>query len=144
MNFLVISISGFLALFLIVIALTLPYVLRRQMRSAGAHGSVIWQRIWVHSWIGYAILGLTIAHMYISMGAGMARFANALGLNIATLGLLLILGQVVIGLNLNGAEANSRRLLRRLHFMVMLGICCTVFLHLTLNSVLVHQLLGSK
>ena len=141
MAMLITSVSGFFALFLIAIGLTLPYVLRWQARRSGSDAAHVWGRIRVHSWIGYAVLVLVLVHMYISMGAGMARFTSTLGLNLATLGLLLIFLQLALGLNLTSADPIGRRVVRRVHFAVMLGILAIVFLHLALNSVLVGQLL---
>lgn len=135
------SVSGFLALFLILIGVTLPYVLRWQARRSGNDAALIWGRIRVHSWIGYAVLVLVLLHMYVSMGAGMARFTSTLGLNLATLGLLLIFAQLALGLSLTSADTTGRRVIRRVHFAVMLGILAIVSLHLALNSILVEQLL---
>lgn len=129
MAFLFTSSSGFLALFFLLLTLALPYLLRARMR-------------W-HYWIGYLILALTSAHMWVSMQAGMARGTSTLGLDLATLGLLLILFQVMLGMSLKEAEAVSRRGLRRMHFGLMLGIALIAVVHLGLNSALLHSLLGT-
>lgn len=141
MDMLITSASGFFALFLMLVGLALPYVFRRQARQSGDDAARVWGRIRVHSWIGYAILVVTLVHMYVAMGAGMARFTSALGLDLATVGLLLIFAQLAVGLSLTNAEPAARRAIRRVHFAVMLGILAIVFLHLALNSILVEQLL---
>ena len=142
MDFLVTSISGFLALSLILIALVFPYALRRRMRKAGPRAAAVWRWIRVHSWIGYAALALSLLHMYVSMGAGMARYVNGLGLSLATLGLLLIFVQLALGLSLNSADPISRRPLRGVHFVAMLGIVIFVVLHLALNSMMLRLFLS--
>ncbi|MGH8377761.1 MAG: hypothetical protein ACRER7_02300 [Gammaproteobacteria bacterium] len=137
MGFLITSISGFLALFLILFTLVLPYVLRWQMRR-GDVWTAAWQRMKLHYWIGYAVLILTILHMYVSMGAGLAHRTSTLGLDLATLGLLLILIQVALGISLRSANATGRLRLRRMHFVIMAGIVMIVLVHLALNSVLIQ------
>lgn len=129
MAFLFTSISGFLALFMLLLTLAVPYLLRKRMR-------------W-HYWIGYLILALTSAHMWVSMRAGMARGSNALGLDLATLGLLLILFQVMLGLSLKDADAVSRAGVRRMHFALMLGIVAIALAHFGLNSALLRTLIAN-
>lgn len=141
MDLLFTSATGFFALFLILIGLALPYVLRWQARRAGSDAARVWRRIRVHSWIGYTVLVVALAHMYVSLGAGMARFTSAIGLNFATVGLLLIFAQLALGLRLTSADPIGRRGIRRIHLVVMLAILATVLLHLALNSILVKQLL---
>lgn len=135
------STSGFLILLLIVITLTLPYTLRRQMRAAGMQVSTVWQRMKTHYWIGYAILALTLLHMYVSMGSGMLRRTNTLGIDLAVLGLLMIFAQVALGMNLERAGGRRRRSLRKLHFALMLGIVSVILLHVALNGILLQALI---
>lgn len=141
MGFLITSLSGFLALFLILFTLLLPYILRRQMQRSGAQAVAAWQCMKLHYWIGYAVLMLVVVHMYASMGAGVVHSTSALGIDLATLGLLLVLIQVVLGINLRNARAVVRPRLRRMHFAVMTGIIVTVSVHLVLNSALIQILL---
>lgn len=141
MGFLIVSISGFLALFLILFTLALPYVLRAQARRGGSRAIAAWQRMHLHYWIGYAVLTLSVVHMYMAMGAGVAHRTNMLGLDLATLGLLLILVQVMLGVGLHSAGSSARSGLRRLHFVIMTGIVATVLAHLVLNSFLLQEFL---
>lgn len=141
MGFLIISISGFLALFLILFTVALPYVLRAQARRGGSRAIAAWQRMRLHYWIGYVVLMLSVMHMYLAMGAGVAHRTSMLGLDLATLGLLLILTQVMLGVGLRNASTSSRPGLRRLHFVIMTGIVAMVLAHLALNSVLIREFL---
>lgn len=141
MRFLITSISGFLALFLILFTLILPYVQRRPMHRGDAQAVTAWQRMKLHYWIGYTVLALTVLHMYVSMGAGLAHRTSTLGLDLATLGLLLILIQVVLGMSLRSASATGWLRLRRMHFVIMVGIVAIVLVHLFLNSAVLQEFL---
>ena len=79
--------------------------------------------------------------MWVSMQTGMARGTSAIGLDLATLGLLLILFQVMIGMGLKEARGESRLAARRWHFALMLGIVSIAMVHITLNSALLHILM---
>ncbi len=140
MAFLITSISGFLAFSLVLITLMLPYILRRQVRAAGVPAAAVWRRMKIHAWIGYTILTLVTLHMYISMGSGMLRHTSVSGINLATLALLLIFAQVALGMRLERARGNCRLSLRRLHFVLMLGIVVLILAHLVMNSALLHAL----
>ena len=140
MAFLITSVSGFASLLLVLLTLALPYVLRAQARGAGSQAAAIWQRMQAHYWIGYAILALTSLHMFLSMQAGMARGTSALGLELASLGLLLIALQVMLGINLKEATGIGKTGLRRVHFVTMLAIVASIAVHLTLNSALLQEL----
>ena len=140
MAFLITSISGFLAFFLVLITLMLPYILRRQARAACGQAAAVWQRMKIHSWIGYTILALVTLHMYVSMGSGMLRYTSVSGINLATVGLLLIFAQVALGMSLERARGNRRPSLRRLHFVLMLGIVVLILAHVVMNSALLHAL----
>lgn len=142
MGFLITSISGFLALFLVLFTLVLPYVLRAQARRGGSRAIAAWQRMHLHYWIGYAVLTLSVTHMYVAMGAGVAHRTSMFGLDLATLGLLLILAQVMLGVGLRSAGSSVRSGLRRLHFVTMTGIVAMLLAHLALNSVLLQQFLA--
>lgn len=143
MVFLITSVSGFVTLFLVLLTLALPYVLRARARAAGSHMAAISRRMQAHYWIGYAILALTTLHMFLSMQAGMARGTSALGLDLASLGLLLIALQVMLGINLKAVAGIGKTGLRRVHFVTMLAIVALVAVHLALNSALLQELTRS-
>lgn len=126
--FLITSISGFFAAFLIAFTVALPYVLRRRGGMA------------LHYCIGYLIFLVLLAHMLVSMQAGMARGTSLAGLNLASLALLLVMLQVMLGMTLMRGGV-ALRPLRRTHFATMLGILVLSGTHIALNSNLVHRLL---
>ena len=134
--FLVTSISGFFAAFLLLYTAALPYLLRRLRPAAGAIGGM-----GLHYCIGYLIFGVLLLHMFISMRAGMARGVDLTGLNLATGALFLVMLQVMLGMTLMAGGAKARPL-RRLHFGLMLGIVGLSAAHVALNSALLHGLMA--
>lgn len=127
--FLVTSISGFFAVFLLGFTIALPYLLRRRGRKGMA----------LHYCIGYLIFLVLLVHMLVSMQAGMARGTSLTGLDLASLALLLVMLQVMLGTTLiRGGQ--QLRPLRLVHFAMMFGIVALATLHLALNSTLVHGL----
>jgi hypothetical protein len=134
--FLVTSVSGFFAIYLVVFTACLPYLVRRLRAPGGAL-----QGMGLHYCIGYLVFGVLMLHMLVSMMAGMARGADLMGLNLATLALLLVMLQVMLGTTLLAGGRKSRPL-KALHLACMAGIVGLAVLHVALNSALVHGLLG--
>lgn len=130
--FLVTSVSGFFAGFLVLYTAALPYLLRRLRPVAGGMA--------LHYCIGYLIFGVLLLHMFVSMQAGMARGADLTGLNLATGALLLVMLQVMLGTTLMAGGVKARPL-RVLHFSLMLGIVGLSAAHIALNSALLRGLL---
>ena len=130
--FLVTSISGFFAAYLVLYTAALPYLLRR-LRPAGGLGGMP-----LHYCLGYLIFGVLMLHMLVSMQAGMARGADLTGLNLASVALLLVMLQVMLGTTLM-AGGSKARTLRAFHFSLMLGILALSVLHVALNSALLHS-----
>ena len=131
--FLVTSISGFFAAFLVLYTTALPYLLRRLRPVTGGV-----RRMTLHYCIGYLIFGVLLLHMFVSMQAGMAKGADLTGLNLATGALFLVILQVMLGTTLT-AGGQRVRPLRRIHFALMLGIVVLSASHIALNSNLVQQ-----
>ncbi len=131
------SVAGRFATLLCVVAIALPYLLRRNRLSRGLglaqeHAAPYLRRLWPHFWVGYLILGLTLVHAGTVMGA-MGR-ANGAGIWAATGAFFLLLFEVIVGLSLKDARTLSRRLLRRIHFWVMAGFVGALGLHLWWNG----------
>ena len=137
--FLITSISGFFAVFLVVFTASLPYLLRRRARTGNA--PVPLRRMGLHYCIGYLIFGVLFLHMLVSMQAGMARGASLTGLNLATVAFLLVMLQVVLGMTLMAGGPKARPF-KVVHFAIMLGIVALSAAHLALNSVLLRGLLA--
>ena len=131
--FLVTSISGFFAAYLVLYTAALPTLLRR-LRPAGGGMTL-------HYCIGYLIFGVLLLHMFVSMQAGMARGADLMGLNLATAALFLVMLQVMLGTTLMAGGPKARPL-RWLHLGLMLGIAALAALHVVRNSALLHSLVG--
>lgn len=131
--FLVTSISGFFAAYLVLYTAVLPYLLRRLHPVGSGRGGMA-----LHYCIGYLIFGVLILHMFVSMQAGMARGADLTGLNLATGALFLVMLQVMLGTMLM-AGATRLRPLRLLHVCLMLAILLLSGAHLALNSPLLRS-----
>ena len=133
------SASGWILVVLTATTVALPFVLRRRAYSgalglADAHGVPYLRRMRPHYWLGFLIVGMTLAHAVAPMEAGFARSANALGLYLATGALFLLFGQVLLGLSLRRPDVSRRRDLRQWHFWVMVGIVTLGLGHIALNS----------
>ena len=76
------------------------------------------------------------------MSAGLANRTSALGLDLATVAELLIVGQVMLGRQLSWPKLSMRRVVRRWHFWVMIGIVAFVLGHLAFNSGTIQALIG--
>ena len=133
------SASGWIAAILMAMETLLPYLLRRSPLSerlgiAEGFATPYLRRMRPHYWAGYALVALSVAHAWVPMQAGYARRANAAGLWIATLALLALLLQAMLGLLLQDPKLELRALLRRWHFWLMVMISAGVALHIWLNG----------
>jgi len=136
------SSTGLGALFLMGVIISIPYATRWARKRFGPRAVDYLTAIGMHQWCGYTLLALAVIHMYASMGGGMAMRVNALGLNAATLGLLLLLAQVALGMTRPPNEDTGALLIwRRVHFVVMLGIVAVVIIHVWLNGMLIYRFL---
>ena len=133
--FLVTSISGFFAGYLVLYTALLPYLLRRLRAAGGPRGMTL------HYCIGYLVFGVLMVHMFVSMQAGMAKGADLTGLNLATGALFLVMLQVMLGTTLMAGGPKARAL-RAVHFSLMLGIVGLSVVHVARNSALLHSLVA--
>jgi hypothetical protein len=132
------SALGWLTSILLGAGILLPYLLRRTtlsqwlgtVRSDGPY----LQRMWAHYWMGYLVAPLALLHAWIPMQARGARGANMAGLWTATVSLVLLFFQIVLGLGLRANAPPDRQRNRRIHYWVMLGIVVTVTAHIWLNG----------
>ncbi|TMD99971.1 MAG: hypothetical protein E6I80_26990 [Chloroflexi bacterium] len=100
------------------------------------------KRMRFHYWLGYSIAGIVLIHFWVPMSAGLAGRTNALGLDLATVALFLIFRQVMLGRQLRWPKLSKRRVVRRWHFWVMIGIVAFVLGHVALNSGTIQSLIG--
>jgi uncharacterized membrane protein len=125
------SATGWIMMVLLVATIIYPFLLR-----SGLLGPVqpFLKRMRLHYWIGYSIAGILLVHLWIPMSAGLAGKVNSAGLELATVAMLLIFGQVWLGRQLSWPKLSTRRTLRRWHFWIMIGIAAFVLGHVALNS----------
>jgi hypothetical protein len=116
---------------LLVVLIAYPFLLRN-----GCLGPVqpFFKRMRFHYWLGYTIAGALVIHLMVPMSAGLAGQVDPLGLDLATVAMFLVFGQVMLGRRLSWPQLSTRRLLRRWHFWVMIGIVLFVLGHIALNS----------
>ena len=124
------SIAARLATLLLVVAIALPYVLRRS--RVDARPVPYLRRLSPHFWTGYAVLGLSVVHAG-TVGPAMRR-ANPAGIWTATVAFFLLVIEVIVGLSLRDGDLGMRKRVRRVHFwgMIMLGVLLAA--HVWLNG----------
>jgi hypothetical protein len=130
-TFYITSISGWLLIVLLIVTIAYPYLLRR-----GILGPVqpFLKRMRLHYWLGYSIAGILLFHTWIPMSARLAGRVNQVGLDLATGALFLVFAQVALGFNLSQPKLSIRRMMRRWHFAVMVGIVALVLGHIALDG----------
>lgn len=137
------SASGWLALILVSVAIAIPYILRRGWLSGAltarpiesrTSSSPFLVRLRAHYWAGYVVAGLSFAHAWVPMRSGYMKRTDVLGLWFATLALLLLFLQVLVGLTLRAPQIQGRHSLRRLHFWGMAAIVALVGAHIWRNA----------
>ncbi len=111
---------GWTATLLMVVAISLPYVLRPD-------------RMWPHYWAGYLLPVLSFVHAWIPMQSRRMKGVNTTGLNVATAALLLMLFQIALGLALRGSKPPMRSRLRAWHFRLMIVLAAAVMVHVWLD-----------
>ena len=136
--YIVTSITGWLMMILLVITILYPFLLR-----GGVLGPVqpFLKRMRFHYWLGYSIAAVVLVHALLPMSAGLAKGADAVGLDLATVALLLTFVQVFLGRQLSWPKLFRRRVVRGWHFWVMIGIVVFILGHIALNSGTLQMLL---
>src|SRR5947209_15304787 len=88
------SITGWFMMVLLVAIIIYPFVLR-----AGFLGPVqpYLQRMRFHYWMAYTLTGMLCVHLLVSMSGSLAAAVNAAGLYLATVAMLLVGIQVMLG-----------------------------------------------
>src|SRR5215468_7147994 len=134
--------SGWVIAALTGVTVALPYLVRR--RAAAGNGSYL-DRLRPHYWIGFTLAGLSLVHAGLSMSAAPVPGGAdwAVGIWVATGAVLLVFGQLSIGLGLRrpGVGPDRRRRLR-LHFVTMTLLVAAGLAHVVLNGPLVRGLLN--
>lgn len=122
---------------LCLVMVLLPYALRgnrvsRKLGLAPQSTSPYLRRLWPHFWVGYLIAGLTVLHVGLAMG--LMRRAEATGIWGATAALFMLIFEIVLGLSLKDPGLSRRRVLRRIHFWVMVSFIAALGIHLVFNG----------
>ncbi len=100
-------------------------------------------RLQFHQYAGYAIAALATIHAFAAMMAGGAASTLAAGLYAATLALLALFAQAVLGVLLLD-PGDYRTPLRRLHRATATAIALAVLAHVALNAPFVGAVLGAR
>jgi hypothetical protein len=131
------SATGWVLIVLLIATIIYPFLLRN-----GLLGPVqpFLKRMRLHYWLGYSIAVIVLVHLLIPMTAALAGRVNPVGLYLATIALILIFVQVSLGRRLSWPKLPIRRVVRRWHFGVMVGIVVFVLGHIALNSGTVQML----
>lgn len=129
------SVTGWVLMILLIATIIYPFLLR-----SGLLGSVqpFLKRMRFHYWLGYSIATIVVVHLWIPMSARLAGRVNSIGLYLATIALILIFVQVTLGRSLSRPKLSTRRVVRRWHFWVMMGIVVFALGHIVLNSTTVQ------
>ncbi|HUB02616.1 MAG TPA: hypothetical protein VL983_08015 [Terriglobales bacterium] len=150
LRFLLMSLTGWAAMFTTGVEIALPYILRgapRRVPGQGATGQTpvrvmsLRAKLWPHYWLGYALGALVAAHSTFVMGPVMAR-TDAVGIWAATLALALLVLQLSLGLMLKGEIKGSSpggTQLRRWHFWSMFVFVGLVVIHVLRNGSLINR-----
>ncbi|HEX4605657.1 MAG TPA: hypothetical protein VH724_16775 [Candidatus Angelobacter sp.] len=135
------SITGWVAFILIGWEIISPYLLRRNRISEWlgtvkfSAGKSYLKRMWPHYWLGYLLVVLSVIHTVVPMkAAGGLAGMNATGLWLATVGLLFLLVQSIIGWQLQEPKLTGRGLIRSWHYWLMFGVVVLVGVHVWLNG----------
>jgi len=136
-RFLLVSVTGWLAVLGVGIEAALPYIFRNLAPPASTGKlptrlSTLHARMWPHYWLGYALVILVLTHTWFITGPVMGR-SDATGIWAATLALCLLFLQVVLGLALKSGTRNQRQL-RQWHFAGMIAFIGLVLIHLWKNG----------
>ena len=129
-RFLLVSVSGWIAVLAAGIETALPYMLRNSQGSPGPPSLRV--RMWPHYWLGYGLVALIMAHTSFVMGPAIGR-SDALGIWAATLALCLIFLQLGLGLILKSGIGIQRQV-RRWHFWSMVAFTALLLTHLWRNA----------
>jgi hypothetical protein len=119
--------------------LSRPSALARAFGVAGSFTGALAERMRLHAWLGYAIVGLSGLHAIAGLGGGL-RSIDAAGLWFATAAFGLLCTQWLLGSRLMRRALENRQRLRRWHFGAMVGACAAIFAHAFLNGALLRTI----
>lgn len=96
--------------------------------------------LWPHYWLALLLAGISLWHAWPALRAGhiLPSFTN--GLWLATIALILLFIQIMVGVALRYLRTCAGGLIRRIHFVLMTVIVLLVLAHIWLNSRFLHSL----
>lgn len=129
---------GWVSMVLLAVVIVIPY-LRRGDGITSSGSSAVAARPYLstltpHYWLAPGVLLLSFLHAWIPMASGHMPHTSMKGLWLATYALGLIFIQLLLGLTLRYVGPRGAKALRRVHFVLMLGIAALVLSHLYLNG----------
>lgn len=127
--------TGWLIVVLAAVNISLPYLLRGRLLASSGWTMPYLERLRPHYWIGFTIAGLVLLHAGVAMSAPLRPGGlYTAGLWIATGALLVVIGQVTVGMKMRTSRGPERLRLRKLHFRFMLMLVVAGLLHIVLNG----------
>ena len=114
--------SGWVSVLIFCVTAAWPYLVRRgvgiSLRSP-------------HAWFGFAVLGAALLHAFVPMPR--MRGVDPAGIFLATLALIVMAWQALLGVGLAETQGEPRRRMRVTHFRVMLLAVALTAGHVVLN-----------
>jgi hypothetical protein len=126
------SLWGWLSFAVVAAVITIPFLSVKAARPS--------LPLWPHYWLGLLATVVSFWHAWIPMKAGHIPHSAFNGLWLATIALGLLLLQLLLGILLRYGGPRYFALLRRAHFLLMLGIVALIAAHLWFNSRFLHSL----
>jgi hypothetical protein len=121
--------SGWLAALLLGANVSVPNLIRSM--QGGLAGPL--PRLPLHYALGFLIPAVAFVHAWLPMSLGRMSTFGRTGLLLATAALLIMLGQIALGVSLRDAKGAKRRRARRLHLCTMVLILALIGMHVVLN-----------
>lgn len=129
------SVTGWVMMVLLIAIIAYPFLLR-----AGFLGPIqpFLSRMRLHAWLAYSLGIALLIHIWFSMSSELALVVNTVGLYLATVAMFLVGAQILLGRTLSWPKLAQRRMVRRSHFWVMVGLVILILGHIVLDSAMLQ------
>jgi hypothetical protein len=128
---------GRVGLTLLGFVIAIPYLRRNVVPPTGSPNAAprrYLAALSLHYWLAPAVLAISFLHAWIPMASGHMPHTSMRGLWLGTCALGLIFAQLLLGLAQRYVGPRAAQALRRIHFVLMIGIAALVLTHLWLNG----------
>jgi len=126
---------GWLSVVLLGLVIALPYSRGwTQSASDRSFARVLRGRMKLHYWLPALVAIGSFVHAWLPMATHRLPHTSYTGLRLATLALALIVVQIGFGIGLRFGGPERAKLVRRVHFAIMLGIIALLAAHVWLNN----------